>query len=84
MNSMEVNNKRSRISTVLLVIAITVAVLSMISGYMQSIEAIAQAELAKQRERAALIAEENSIKQIDRAQQQIKQLQEELEKCKGR
>lgn len=81
---MEVNNKRSRISTVLLVIAITVAVLSMISGYMQSIEAIAQAELAKQRERAALIAEENSIKQIDRAQQQIKQLQEELEKCKGR
>lgn len=65
--------RRARAFSVVLGIAAVIAILFMIFGYMQSIEAEAQAELARQKERAALIAEEDAIRQRDRAEESRKQ-----------
>lgn len=73
------------IKNIVLGFSLVIAIMCMIFGYMQSIEAEAQAAIAKQKERAALIAEEDALRQRDKAEyaeQQIKQLQSQLEECK--
>lgn len=78
---------KARMISVTLGLAAMVAIIFIIYGCMQGIEADYQAERAMQKERAALIAQEDALRQRDRAEnaeQQLKQLREEFEKCKGR
>lgn len=60
--------RRARAFAIVLGIAFVVAILFMIYGFMQSIEANRQAELAKQGERRALVAEDDALKARDRAE----------------
>ncbi len=61
--------RRARTFSVILGIAAIIAILFMIYGFTQSIKAQQQAELAKQKERKALLAEEDAILARDRAEE---------------
>lgn len=60
--------RRARAFSIVLGIAAVIAILFMIYGFQQSIVAETQAELARQKERAALLAEEDALRQRDRAE----------------
>ncbi len=65
--------RRARAFSVVLGIAAIIAILFMIYGFMQSIRAQEQAELAQQGQRKALLAEQDALLQRDRAEEAKKE-----------
>ncbi len=65
--------RRARTFSVILGIAAIIAILFMIYGFTQSIEAQRQTDIARNREKQALLAEEDAIRARDRAEESQKE-----------
>lgn len=76
--------RRARAFSVVLGIAAVIAILFMVYGFTQSIAAQKQAEIAREKERAALLAEQVAIKERDRAEEERKNaIRSQLETMKA-